>query len=106
MGWWKEIFGGPWFNHIGGNILKEGSIVYDVNKVGFLQWRVKTTRDEESKFVSLQLLPSFYHRGVGGTGYYVNLDLEAARRSRDSLNEIIKFLEGESKIRSRSGDRS
>ena len=81
-----------WLN-IFGNVEREGPRIDSAygNGRSFHQWRIKSTRDESKKFVSLYFKPCFYF-GPPRT-CFVELDLDAAKRSRDCLWEIIESLE-------------
>jgi hypothetical protein len=81
-----------WYNYPAGNLLSEEGEIQGIYG-GFLQWRIKQTNDGDNRFVSLRLKPSFYYGAEGNPNCFVDLDLDAARRVRDSLNEVIRDLE-------------
>ncbi len=92
MSWTKVI------NYLSGDIA--GDVVWQGPQIksvrdGFHQWRIKQTEPGEDRFISLYFQPSF---GFGNSGnpftyMYIEMDLAAARRSLDSLSEIIDLME-------------
>jgi hypothetical protein len=79
---------------IAGDAVREGPRIQSVCD-GFHQWQVKQTKASEDQFISLYFKPSFGygHSGDPFTYLYVEIDLPAARRSVDSLSEIINIME-------------
>jgi hypothetical protein len=79
---------------IAGDAVREGSQIKSVCD-GFHQWRIKQSKAGEDRIISLYFKPSFGygHSGDPLTYLYVEIDLAAARRSLDSLNDIINIME-------------
>ena len=92
MGWRKLI--NYLAGDIAGDVLREGPQIKSIC-YGFHQWRIKQTKAAGDRLISLSFKPSFGygHAGDAFTYLYVEIDLAAARRSLDSLNEIISIME-------------
>jgi len=81
---------------IAGGVVGEGPQIKSVCD-GFHQWRIKQARDGQNRFISLYFKPSFYYGPSGDPSSYLacyaEFDLAEARRSLDSLNEMINIIE-------------
>jgi hypothetical protein len=84
MGWWKRLTG---------QVIKEGPRIPGAYS-GFHQWRIKRGISRSS-FISLYFKTLFHYgpsRGGGGT-FYIEFTLDDARRSLNSLTELIRLME-------------
>jgi hypothetical protein len=93
MGWLSSLSEPFRYLHRSGEIEREGPRIDSAYGGGrsFHQWRIKWTFDGSKKFISLYFKPCFSYRPPRTC--YVELDLNAAKRSRDCLREMIESLE-------------
>ena len=96
MGWMSDLLKPGWYAYEAGDLVKEGPLIDGVYG-GFHQWRIKRTENGRRQFISLYFTPSFFQGSSGDRDSYLacfaELDLDAARRSRDCLREMIESLE-------------
>jgi hypothetical protein len=95
--WWRKLYN-YLAGDIAGDVVREGPQIKSVYD-GFHQWRIKQTEAGEDRFISLYFRPSFgyWHSGNPFTYLYVEIDLAGARRSLNSLSEIINIMENKNK---------
>ncbi len=95
MGWLSDRLKPRWYVYAVGDAVREGQRIDSPYGDGFHQWRIKRAEDGSQDFISLHFTPSLRHGSLRDPGGYlfVEFDLDAARRSRDCLQEMIESLE-------------
>jgi hypothetical protein len=73
-----------------GDVVFETAPVRGQSSHSTFQWRVKTSVDEKSLFISLKLVPDGYAGSEGSPKNYISFDLSTAEQIRADLDVCIR----------------